>query len=465
MFFFNKNNQEKAVPKKESGNLQQDMQRLSAYLDQLRGDNLQATIPTLHSEEGKLLGEKLQMLVAQQRADMKNFLLLLNKSVFESTEVSDSLNEIVKENQRVSACVDEMNRVVEGLAQDIMGLAGTATETSEQTKIGMDTMSQTGASIEIVSNETMNAEDGLNTLNNSVIELTGYTDHINDLVDAVRGIADQTNLLALNASIEAARAGEHGRGFAVVADEVRKLAEMSKDSVQQISDQLSAIRNSAQQITSEFSNMEHTFQNNTEAVYDAAENTMKLTEVFDGIGMAIDNLAPLAQEQSAAFEEMTASLRTTLDDVHAQNQSTHKCNRFIYEALLTSSKMRTELANRSLDINDKELIDLAKTDHLLWKARINQMLWGNLKLDAADVRDHCSCRLGKWCAGHGGQKFGSMPAFKRMEAIHEDFHHVCADAIDAYQQNEKAKADELAGTVHDLSKQVLDCLTEIQEKA
>ena len=155
----------------------------------------------------------------------------LNKSVYESTEVSEMLNYIVTENKHVNQYIVEINAVVEGLAQEIEGLAGTVSETSEQTSAGMQAMRKTESSISTVSVETKSASDGLRVMHATVDKLQTSTSHINELVDAIRGIADQTNLLALNASIEAARAGEHGRGFAVVAEEVRKLAEHGAFSV------------------------------------------------------------------------------------------------------------------------------------------------------------------------------------------------------------------------------------------
>lgn len=59
----------------------------------------------------------------------------------------------------------------------------------------------------------------------------------------VKNIAAKSNILGLNASIEAARAGEYGKGFTVVADEVRKMADTSKQSAEDISDQLTQVQN------------------------------------------------------------------------------------------------------------------------------------------------------------------------------------------------------------------------------
>jgi methyl-accepting chemotaxis protein len=74
-----------------------------------------------------------------------------------------------------------------------------------------------------------------------VMELSNFTDQLQDMAQDVADIAKQTNLLALNAAIEAARAGESGRGFAVVADEVRKLSSMSGETGQRIGETVTIV--------------------------------------------------------------------------------------------------------------------------------------------------------------------------------------------------------------------------------
>lgn len=74
-------------------------------------------------------------------------------------------------------------------------------------------------------------------------------DKMGGITEVINQLTEQTNLLALNAAIEAARAGEYGRGFAVVADEVRSLAirtrESANDIMQNIQDVQSKAKNTA----------------------------------------------------------------------------------------------------------------------------------------------------------------------------------------------------------------------------
>ena len=181
--------------------LRQEAASLEQYVQQAINGDYNAAPPVLTSPELQSLNRKIQECFQKQRDELRNILMTINESVYDSTEVSETLNTIVTENLQVSARVDEMYKVVEGLANEIMGLAGTATDTSEQTKLGMEAMGNTENSIGIVSKETANAEASLRNMHERVVHLQRDTANINNLVEAVNDIANQTNLLALNASI------------------------------------------------------------------------------------------------------------------------------------------------------------------------------------------------------------------------------------------------------------------------
>jgi predicted transcriptional regulator len=110
--------------------------------------------------------------------------------------------------------------------------------------------------------------------------LAGQADNINENVQQtdivlklIKDVAAQTHLLGLNAAIEAARAGDAGRGFNVVAEEIRKLAARSNNSVKEIAEILTTVRN---------------------AVNDLTDQTHQI--------------AAVSEEQSASIEEINASI-------------------------------------------------------------------------------------------------------------------------------------------------------------
>ncbi|MBR0358457.1 MAG: methyl-accepting chemotaxis protein, partial [Selenomonadaceae bacterium] len=184
MFLFGSSKEDKkpAMRGEDCSQMKRDVDGLDRFLQQVIDGDYTARAPQAHSPEMQRLGRKMEQLLQKQRDDLRSMLMTLNESVYDSTEVSEALNAIVTENIHVSARIDEMHKVVESLANEIMGLAGTATETSDQTRQGMEAMRNTENSIDTVSKETAAAEESLQSMHGSVVQLQKDTVNINNLV-------------------------------------------------------------------------------------------------------------------------------------------------------------------------------------------------------------------------------------------------------------------------------------------
>jgi len=142
-----------------------------------------------------------------------------------------------------------------------------------------------------------------------VMQLSGFTEQLQQMAKFVGDIASQTNLLALNAAIEAARAGEAGRGFAVVADEVRKLSSMSGETGRKISETVITV-NAAIARTVQMSR--HHAEQDTLTLADSERVVSQVIESFGANAQTIVRNSRDLQQQSASVADEIAQVLVAL---------------------------------------------------------------------------------------------------------------------------------------------------------
>ncbi|MCW2277570.1 methyl-accepting chemotaxis protein [Heliophilum fasciatum] len=361
-----------------------------------------------------------------------------------------------------TAGIQEISAATQELATSVTGIAETASTTATQSMEGYQSTADTETRLQLVASENQKTKQLLLTLHERMAELEQATGKISGLVTVVREVADQTNLLALNAAIEAARAGAHGRGFGVVAEEVRALADRTRESVTEITGQVTSIRQEVDQIGEGIQALQRSSTSSIQASEQATTSVHHLLDVFSVIDQSVSHLAPIAEQQSASFEELSATLTEISQDAALINKNMQSCNKNLYNVIAEADGVRAQISAYKVPFTPQEVIDLAKTDHLLWKARIGYMLKGIVSPDEEKAKDHHSCRLGNWYFSSGQNTFGHLDVFRQLDGPHARFHQACYEAIGLYRKGNHEQAKQKLVEIERLSKEVLAMLDQLK---
>ncbi|MCK5820053.1 MAG: CZB domain-containing protein [Psychromonas sp.] len=206
--------------------------------------------------------------------------------------------------------------------------------TSENSKTAHDS----AAEVRIMKKSSELIQNTMEKVEGSLVDLEGSQEAISSAMKMITDITDQTTLLALNASIEAARAGEHGRGFAVVADEVKALSIKTKQTAEQISNNLKEFSTSMAQVSS--------------SIHNVNKSTSSIVESINQVSKSVD----VAEKSSFDTESLVKN---------AEN--------YIYSALI-------------------------KVDHIIYKQHAYRALGNEEFTDSIAIaaKNHHECRFGQW---------------------------------------------------------------------
>ena len=235
-----------------------------------------------------------------------------NNNQGESIErLNDTLNGMTGSIEDIALAATDLATTSSQLAQNAEDVRALCDETMEASGKGKDEMAAMTRNVNTL-NETIGELTGLIRITaKSVEEITGITETIN-------AISAQTNLLSLNASIEAARAGEMGKGFAVVASEVGLLANQSSEATDTIRKLIEDITKNIDDINKKadicvkdmeacISGVEGANESFNTIYDDVAKATDGIIEIASGIERINDvasNNAATTQEQASSINEV-----------------------------------------------------------------------------------------------------------------------------------------------------------------
>lgn len=369
-------------------------------------------------------------------------------------EEMDRMNE---QSHNVTSATEEVSASIQEVANQSVKVAEGTDEALQSTEQSKQVVHRTLEDVEQVGQVYQQVVEQVEHLNDEI-------EKTYDIVGVIRQITEQTNLLALNASIEAARAGEHGQGFAVVANEVRSLAEHTKEQTLLITDNMETLQNVSNLVTKQMNDTEDMVKKSVAGAQVASEELNTIVEVMEGISHATSQIAAMSEEQTSAVNEIAINNSEIFNLSNSSQDIAKETAKVIYELSQQMEANRNMFIESNIRLMDEDIIELSKTDHLLWKWRVHNVLLGLDELHSSNVTSHDECRLGLWYYGDISSRVSSSPSFQMLEEPHKEVHRLAKEALQHYEAGNMHEAEARYAQIEEASDRVVGLLTAINKE-
>lgn len=375
-----------------------------------------------------------------------------------SKQLMSSMHTQMEASHNVTAATEQISASI----QEVTGNAAKAAESAEHAVAFANESA-------LVINDALDDISHVGRVYGQIIEqvhqLDLGIDQTQEVVDIIRGIADQTNLLALNASIEAARAGEQGRGFSVVAAEIRKLANHAKHEIGRILSRMDTLRQSSDRVLAHIQQTGSLIHKSVSGATRARSVISSIVSSIGEISSSAAQIAAMTEEQAAVVEDITERNAA----IHSQSSHTYAIARQTAEVIYNLSIKMDEYRNSFFDIvriqlRSADLLRIAKTDHLLWKWKVYNLLLGIRTMDSQQVASHEHCRLGVWYYGKLPAHIKELPAYQQLEKPHKLVHQLAQIAAERCEQGDLQGAEHAFAQLEHASADIVELLATLEEE-
>jgi methyl-accepting chemotaxis protein len=346
---------------------------------------------------------------------------------------SDQFNHVVESTRQASTA---LNEIAKG-AEEIAGAATTTAENSNQTnQKALDTSDKAKR----VNQDIDKMIQASHAAVESVSVMQSLSNEIGTILEVILTVAEETNLLALNAAIEAARAGDQGRGFAVVAEEIRKLAENTKESTHTISTLINRISSSTTQVVDAIQNIDLATTSSAQLVGEMLADIYDMTHKVGGINAQIENVAAATEEQTAASEQISASMTeienfglVALEAMKGMENRIDQLKDFIQhteDALIETKKVSQRWSYYEL----RENLTQRRAEHEAWVARVR-------RFETVEF-DPTKCKFGQFFYNYRPDNPELAQVYDKFELPHRHLHESGHRVIDLYRAGHREEAEE-----------------------
>lgn len=256
---------------------------------------------------------------------------------------------------------------------------------------------------------------------------------IKSVVKQIDGIASKTALLALNAAIEAARAGDQGRAFSVVAGEVQALAEQTLRATEDIRQRIDSLLDGLAMVVEAVGAAARQVADGKAQVLRSSAVMVDTAEGIRAVSDHVEEIAGAVTQQSSAAQ----TISTDIIAVHEAAEGNTVAIGEVLRAMRASSDLVAEcIAAATKDHPERWPLYLAKSDHLLWRQCLAEMMVGVRPLPDSEVVDHRGCRFGRWYLGVTDPTILQHSAFIAIDQPHSLVHAAARQAVACLREND-----------------------------
>lgn len=378
----------------------------------------------------------------------------LNEAVVVSAAMIRDTREVDQGTQSMAAATEELVASVREISTNTRDAAEQATAARATSDRVTRASEQAVASMEQISSAVGDAAAKVEVLSEA-------SDQIGEIIGQIDVIAKQTNLLALNATIEAARAGDAGKGFAVVASEVKNLSNQTSQATDDIRQRIETLQKEMREIVESMQQGADAVEAGRTTIAEAGEAMRELSGQVVTISDKMDDVAGILDQQTEASNEVSSGIAKiagmTADNV-GQIES-------IVDHLAGVDEELTATLDETMTQQIPDMtIYRAKSDHVIWKKKLAEMVVGRARLEPDELADHHTCRLGKWYDAIEDAEITQHPAYKSLAEPHRAVHAHGIEAARKYNAGDLAGATEEIAAVERYSVDVLRCLDELLDR-